>query len=427
MDARKRWDGGKTHWGTGVPRYRTSAANWKQPLAWNRKAEKDGLPHRVFCASLADVFDNEIPWGWRYELWNLIRATSHLSWFIVTKRIGNAKAMLPRDWCEGYYGHVRILITVCNQEEADRDVPKLLALPCKNGLSMEPLLEYIDLSKWLIGGTVNDEQRNGIHGVPGNRGVLCGRERKDLASSKIDSRKPRRDTAVLEGGKQATGGAVEIGRISDGDVFGREDAPQGFRAPHRVDDAEASGYSGRNGDKSRERKERGHEAEKSDVDDAVAERASRLASLRPKTCESERREESSSAAKGKSGLGHSEIERDDGPIATGENVCSQTGHNIGHSDTENVGARSIGWVIIGGESGPKARPFYLEWARSTVTQCKAAGVPVFVKQLGANPLVQDATCPLERAIREGGYVLKDRSGADPSEWPEDLRVREWPL
>ncbi|NJL18191.1 MAG: DUF5131 family protein, partial [Nitrospira sp.] len=90
---------------------------------------------------------------------------------------------------------------------------------------------------------------------------------------------------------------------------------------------------------------------------------------------------------------------------------------------------AITWCIIGGESGPKARPSDVEWIRDVVRQCKSAGVPCFVKQLGANvradpygdhvfPLwAQDGTCrPL----------LKDRKGADPSEWPEELRVREFP-
>ena len=83
----------------------------------------------------------------------------------------------------------------------------------------------------------------------------------------------------------------------------------------------------------------------------------------------------------------------------------------------------IDWVIVGGESGTGARPFDLAWARSIVEQCKAAGVPVFVKQLGA--------CAEEEAEGFWGtgnfeLRLKHRKGGDPSEWPADLRVREWP-
>ncbi|MBX6396585.1 MAG: phage Gp37/Gp68 family protein, partial [Alicyclobacillaceae bacterium] len=74
---------------------------------------------------------------------------------------------------------------------------------------------------------------------------------------------------------------------------------------------------------------------------------------------------------------------------------------------------AIDWVIIGGESGPRARPMYPEWARSLRDQCQESGVPVFVKQLGSAWAKQTGA--------------KDAKGGDWDEWPEDLRVREWPL
>ena len=103
--------------------------------------------------------------------------------------------------------------------------------------------------------------------------------------------------------------------------------------------------------------------------------------------------------------------------------------------------RGIGWVIVGGESGPKARPFDLAWVRSIVGQCKASGVACFVKQLGAHPVARNddvadwfSECghlSLETTERFQGAVgrvfgLRDKAGADPAEWPEDLRVREFP-
>lgn len=84
-----------------------------------------------------------------------------------------------------------------------------------------------------------------------------------------------------------------------------------------------------------------------------------------------------------------------------------------------VGGRSLDWVVVGGESGPGARPFNLAWAYSTIAQCKAAGVPVFVKQLGAMPELHVAADVLHMPILRG-------KGGDPAEWPEDLRVREFP-
>lgn len=67
-------------------RTRAAESAWKQPLAWNRKAAREGVRYRVFCASLADVFDAEVPDAWRDELFALIAATSHLDWLLLTKR-----------------------------------------------------------------------------------------------------------------------------------------------------------------------------------------------------------------------------------------------------------------------------------------------------------------------------------------------------
>jgi protein gp37 len=105
----------------------------------------------------------------------------------------------------------------------------------------------------------------------------------------------------------------------------------------------------------------------------------------------------------------------------------------------------LDWVIVGGESGPGARPFEVAWARSAVAQCRAAGVPVFIKQLGARPTVPaarqqhwdwgghigraarfEATDALNPASAPWRVLLFDRKGGDMSEWPEDLRVREFP-
>jgi len=80
----------------------------------------------------------------------------------------------------------------------------------------------------------------------------------------------------------------------------------------------------------------------------------------------------------------------------------------------------LDWIVVGGESGPGARPFDLEWARSAIAAGKAAGVPIFVKQLGAMPgHVEDGHQWLVTS-------LHDKKGGDMAEWPADLRVREWP-
>lgn len=81
----------------------------------------------------------------------------------------------------------------------------------------------------------------------------------------------------------------------------------------------------------------------------------------------------------------------------------------------------IHWVIVGGESGPGARPCNIEWIRDIVRQCRAAAVPVFVKQLGSMIIRAPMPHPSDAFLR-----VRDRKGGDPAEWPEDLRVRESP-
>lgn len=90
----------------------------------------------------------------------------------------------------------------------------------------------------------------------------------------------------------------------------------------------------------------------------------------------------------------------------------------------------VDWVIVGGESGPGARPYDLAWPRSIIEQCRAAGVPVFHKQLGAQPestsdddrrFVGDMNLPRRFTLK-----LLDRKGGDMRDWPDDLQVRQFP-
>jgi len=93
-----------------------------------------------------------------------------------------------------------------------------------------------------------------------------------------------------------------------------------------------------------------------------------------------------------------------------------------------TGGPWLDWVIVGGESGPRARPCNVEWIREIVRQCREAGVPCFVKQLGAKPydLAGDSLCD-DGSVPVGAYLdLHSCKGGDMSEWPEDLRVREYP-
>lgn len=144
----------RVQWGPGQPRHRTKT--WGDPVKWNAQHAaffaEHGRRQRVFCASLADVFDNEVPTDWRRDLFDLIERTPALDWLLLTKRIGNARAMLEEcyfgRWADRVRANIWIGATIVNQEEADRDIPKLLAVPAaKRFLSMEPLLGPVDLER----------------------------------------------------------------------------------------------------------------------------------------------------------------------------------------------------------------------------------------------------------------------------------------
>lgn len=184
------------NWGPHAPRRRTSPANWAKPLKWNREqAEKwhayletKGVMERaiaagrsgiipmppaarfVFCASLADVFDNQVPHEWRHDLFTLIRATPHLTWLLLTKRpqmiinlfeeaarihptgVRQTSSLppLPQIWPR----NAAIGCTVVTQEEADRDIPKLLAAkqalkPAFAFISVEPMLGPLEIGHFM--------------------------------------------------------------------------------------------------------------------------------------------------------------------------------------------------------------------------------------------------------------------------------------
>ncbi|KJK17748.1 phage Gp37Gp68 [Burkholderiaceae bacterium 16] len=146
-------------WGAKEERHRTSAGNWKLPLRWNAQHGEfftaHGRRRRVFCASLADVFDNAIGAQWRFDLLRLIIETPNLDWLLLTKRIGNVFRLVSdvrsHDWLAGR-DNVWLGATICNQEEADRDIPKLLAVKARvRFLSMEPLPGPVDVFSAMTG------------------------------------------------------------------------------------------------------------------------------------------------------------------------------------------------------------------------------------------------------------------------------------
>ncbi len=219
-------------WGAGQARKRTSTENWKFPKRWNdqpfrecqdcgwRGEEREAAVvsrffppistraacpscssrlinparRRVFCASLADVFDNEVPAEWLVDLLELIRLTPELDWLLLSKRIGNWRKRLEEargwtvesqpphpwnlhilEWLDGKPpANVWLGATICNQAEADRDIPKLLATPAAvRFISVEPMLGPISFEGMFANPShVND----GTNALECLDWVICGGE-----------------------------------------------------------------------------------------------------------------------------------------------------------------------------------------------------------------------------------------------------------
>lgn len=173
----KRFSAG-ANWGKGAPRRRTSVQNWNQVKKWERSALeasqlfsnmpwfKDRERHRprVFCASLADWLDDEVPIEWVADLMDLIRATPNLDWLLLTKRPENWNAAMravgllargcsqfAKDWLAGIPpANVWVGWTAEDQQRLDERTPLGVAIPAVlHFVSCEPLLHPLDLTRWL--------------------------------------------------------------------------------------------------------------------------------------------------------------------------------------------------------------------------------------------------------------------------------------
>lgn len=160
----KRWN--KVQWGPQGKRAKTSNANWTEPLRWNKQAGQLGIRYRVFCASLADVFDDHpsVQSTWRRDLFFMMAGTPNLDWLVLTKRPENFHGQVP--WSR-LPMNIWVGTSVENQEQAEKRIPRLLDIPAKvRFLSMEPLLGDVKLNNgidWVIVGGESGPHARQMH------------------------------------------------------------------------------------------------------------------------------------------------------------------------------------------------------------------------------------------------------------------------
>jgi protein gp37 len=439
----QRFSGGE-NWGKGAPRRRTSIQNWKQPLKWDREARGEGRESlecpsceapwkecdcgfaqrrpRVFCASLADWLDDEVPIEWLADLLKLIHDTPNLDWQLLTKRPQNWRRRVEQvserfriagdairmpwatSWLEGDSPeNVWLGTSVENQEMADKRIPALLQIPAKvRFLSCEPLLEAVDLSHYIGYYPIYErdvqgkrDSRSGKAGTSGNfqrwdrveasRIARESVERPSLASSSSKEESGARSRTVFSG-------SANDGR-SQGDL---SSSPTSLAALHRPD-------SGTVSDQSQERGQEGQSTGEFRAHNGQREPSPRVQGGNPRStraeesfCETDRLSGSSDPSDVSNGLQNTGsnsgtisrlaaggIKNCEGrPEAEAEwsdpGLHSKTA--AGHEAQELSG--KISWVIVGGESGPGARPMHPDWARGLRDQCQVAGVPFLFKQWG---------------------------------------------
>jgi len=135
-------------WGRHSSRRFFGEAHWREPLIWNEEARIAGHRERVFCASMADVFERRAELNSeRSKLWELIENTPNLDWLLLTKRPQNIQKIVP--WRCDWPANIWLGTTVESQKLADKRLPFLLNIPAAvRFLSCEPLLGPLNLSEW---------------------------------------------------------------------------------------------------------------------------------------------------------------------------------------------------------------------------------------------------------------------------------------
>lgn len=403
---------GWAKWGKDTPRHRTSAAYWRGPVKWNAEAAAKGKRLRVFAFSLADVFEDRRDLDpWRADLYKLIEATPNLDWMLLSKRADAIARLLPQAWLDKPRPNVWLGVTAENQRRADERVPVLLRVPAVvHWVSAEPLLGPLDLRQWLGYYPVHetdDARRGSLQG--GAAGGAADRPegqdlaRKGEAGGQMEGRKPTRALPPPPGGERHRGISPGTGDVQ-GSALARPGAPASLEARQRPDTA--GSYC-----QPLQRQEERQQATESGVENL----------LRPDEAHDRRAQEGSGATAVRRAERDGEADRSDrsGDSAASESRGAIKGDSaglssIGSNRLEDRAGREMGisWVIVGGESGAKPRRMDPAWVNDILDQCRRGGAAYHFKQKG-NVLAAEMGC-------------KDKAGKDPSEWPAEFRVQEFP-
>ena len=377
---------------------RTSVDNWKQPVKWSLKAAWENVRPRVFCCSLSDVFDNQWDPQWRADLWDLIARCNNMDWILLTKRPQNIAKMLPPNDPMRYptwpWRHVWLGTTAENQEEANRRIPHLLAVPAVvHFISCEPLLGPIDLSPWMLDNPVYENQgkREVCLSSSSERGLGNPRGRDDLEGVQQDVGHGREESRKHS--MQAASRGTQPRKVSSGqDYVGRREglclgAQTGLLASQGANPE-------RENNQPRERAQEAESPRQLGTGDALGADSTRAPYSeswpdRPKRDEERYGETNATTSE------EDNIPQEEGRAVGGDS--QRLRHHIS-SSIENRSRRSVGkisWVIAGGESGGHARMMEPAWARSLRDQCAEQDIAFFQKQM-----TKKAPIPADLLVRQ---------------------------
>ena len=389
-----------------------------------------------------------MPIAWLADMLDVIRRCPNLDWLLLTKRPENFFGRMGRaydhatrhsqdddfkTWLRSWGAkheapsNIWLGTSVENQEQADKRIPALLKIPAKvRFLSMEPLLSSVDLLLYL-----HDRKRIDISRTGSHRSILSGHAGACVETHPNDGREQGGRSVARISASAVTGGdkLVREAGLSEDNVQPQSCSQGGLRAPNCMDGSQSLGYTEFPGSQPQGRKQKEQPSVELGAGNKIAKRGALLPHAGQESESAIRGDEHVKQAELESSNRDSQYEREARSDAIGQDVQSESKDNFRDSTTEDMDSRLISWVIIGGESGTDARPCNVEWIRSVVKQCKASEVACFVKQIGANAVITpQGYDPVSghtfRPMPMFGF--KDKKGGDLSEWPEDLRVRQFP-